>query len=263
MARLLFFSTLVISLLSVGLSFWVFFSPQWITLEIPPEALAAMTGANMDASTQFLSQLRMTLSKGVSTRSFSFMAFHVTISSGVTLEGIFFIIGLSIFCLGVLFIFPTGYLMNMDRLKQSSPWAKLMSKCATVSLQAGSGILLAGVAAFTVSQTKGTDQERLADFMTSLNEDVMTSIPQFMDDDSTNEVNQYKVLQEMLKLEIVYDWCYYVAWVAGTFSLIASIMMYFISDGMGKLSAYEFEYSETSPGNDFESKQEAKTEEAV
>jgi len=159
----------------------------------------------------------------------------------VTLEGGFIIAGFAIFSLGVVFLLTSGFLMNGDNLPSSTPHAKVLAKCSSCVLRAGSGVLLAGMVAYTVKHVKDKDQkEMLDDTLKYVGQLLMRAMI------NDNEVTTYEstdmdMAAELLSLQFHFGWCFVFGWVGGVVSLVAGVMGWAISDKVGKVTRYDFE----------------------
>jgi len=178
----------------------------------------------------------------------------------LTLEAWFLMVGGGMFALGTLFLFLSYFGVNFNRMSLSRPMSKLLVKLGMPLCMGGAGIVLAGLLAFTFNFNKMVDWETYRGLLKHVVEALSSQspverVPVSVPEIKTNKEEEADIL---LDEDTHNGWAYVVCWLAGAVSMMSGIASYFISDAMGKLSMYEFQYS--APAQDQGGKKSKETE---
>lgn len=238
--KVLYYSTLLVNIVVVLLLAISIQSSQWKSLTIKIQDFGNLTTSRNSAP----AGIGISAHSGLCKVDLTVFGFSRT-SYYVTLEGWFVLVGGGMFVFGALLLLLSCFGVDFKRMNLSKPISKLLVKSGMFLTSAGGGILLAGLLAFTFNLNKSIDWATSKGLMKhvvealsleDLEENIPVSVPE--DENLTHEV--YSAFDAK---EVENGWAFVACWVASAVSMISGIASYFISDMMGNLSIYEFQYS--------------------
>ena len=242
--KALYYSTLVSSaavtlLLAVSIE-----SSQWKSLGISTQDLMPYLTSYNESD---FSGTGLSASSGLYKVELNVFAFSRACYQ-LTLEGWFVMVGGGMFASGTLFLFLSHMGVNFDRMNLSRPTSKLLVKSGMPLCMGGAGIVLAGLLAFTFNFNKTIDWGTYRGLMKRVVEALSSQGPEERVPVSVPEIKPSKEDEAdvLLDEETRNGWALVVCWLAGAVSMMSGIASYFVSDAMGKLSVYEFQYSTTA-----------------